>query len=315
MTRQTRAALLSVLSNTFLLILKTTVGVLTGSVGVLSAAADSLNDLGASIIAFFSVRASGQPADVEHPFGHGKIENVSAAAEALLIFTAAIYIIYEAITRIITPEPLSSPGAGMIVMVVTALVDLGVSRYLLKVADETDSAAIRADAYHLTTDVWTAASVFVALGLVKITGIRLFDPIVALIVAAAIIRVAVVLTLEAMGVLIDMRLPEQELRQLEEIVMKTRKVVGFHKLRTRRSGPYRQIDFHLIVPESLTVLEAHGLAESIEDKIRRQFPNTTVVTHIEPDTAAETSEPDTSLRNRSRRKRVINGTKRTRHRQ
>lgn len=294
------------MSNTFLLILKTTVGVLTGSVGVLSAAADSLNDLAASIIAFFSVRASGQPADVEHPFGHGKIENVSAAAQAMLIFTAAVYIIYEAIGRIITPQSLTGLGAGMIVMVVTALLDLGVSRYLLKVAEETESAAIRADAYHLTTDVWTAASVFVALGLVELTGIRLFDPIVALIVAAAIIRVAVTLTMEAMGVLIDMRLPEDELRRLQDIVMKTPKVVGFHKLRTRRSGPYRQIDYHLIVPGNMPVIEAHSLSERIEDTIRRLFPNTTVVTHIEPDTAAETSKPNTSLRN--------NGRKRTRRR-
>lgn len=296
MTRQVKAASVSVLSNTFLLVLKTVVGVLTGSVGVMSAAADSLNDLGASIIALFSVRASGQPADAEHPFGHGKIENISAAIQALLIFTAAAYIVYEAINRIITPEPLQSPMAGMVVMVITAVLDLGVSRYLLKVANETDSSAIRADAYHLTTDVWTAASVFVALALVEITGIRLFDPIVALIVAAAIIRVAITLTMEAAGMLIDTRLPDRELRQLEEIVMKTPKVVGYHKLRTRRSGPYRQIDYHLIVPGNMPVIEAHDLSEQVEDAIRSRFPRTTVVTHIEPDQVTETTQPNTSLR-------------------
>lgn len=298
MTRQTTAASISVLSNTSLLIIKTVVGLLTGSVGVLSAAADSLNDLMASIIAFFSVRASGQPADVGHPYGHGKIENVSAAAQAVLIFGAAVYIIHEAVNRIMTPKPLVAPLAGMAVMVVTAVLDLIVSRYLLKVARETDSSAIRADAYHLTTDVWTAAGVFVALGLVEVTGIRLFDPIVALLVAAAILEVAVTLTLEATGVLIDARLPEDELRQLQDIVMKTPKVVGFHKLRTRRSGPYRQIDYHLIVPGDMPVIEAHKLTEHIEDAIRRRFPRTIVVTHIEPDQLAETTQPDTSLHRR-----------------
>lgn len=296
MTRQTRAASLSVLSNITLLILKTAVGILTGSIGVLSAAADSLNDLLASIIAFFSVRASGQPADVEHPYGHGKIENVSTAAQALLIFTAAVYIIYEAVNKIVYPKPIESPVAGMIVMVITAVLDLFVSRYLLRVARETDSSAIRADAYHLTTDVWTAAGVFAALFLVYVTGIRLFDPIVALIVAAVIIRVAILLTLEAAGVLIDMRLPESELQLLEDIVMKTPGVVGYHKLRTRKSGPYREIDFHLIVPANISVNEAHDLAEKVENTMRQCLPNTTVVSHIEPDTAAEIKEQGTELR-------------------
>lgn len=287
MSRQTRAASISVLSNTGLLILKTTVGVLTGSVGVLSAAADSLNDLAASVIAFFSVRASALPADTEHPYGHGKIENISSAVQALLIFAAAVYIIYEAINRILNPGHLKSPGWGMLVMVITAVVDLGVSRYLLKVARETDSAAIRTDAYHLTTDVWTAGGVFIALGLVYLTGNRLFDPIVALIIAAVIIRLAVVLTLEAAGVLIDSRLPEHELRQLEEIVRKTPKVVGFHKLRARKSGPNREIDYHLVVADDMTVSEAHDLTVTIESDIQERFPNTTVVTHIEPESATE----------------------------
>jgi cation diffusion facilitator family transporter len=178
-----------------------------------------------------------------------------------------------------------------------------VSRYLLRVARETDSAAIRADAFHLTTDVCTAASVFVALGLVYITGIRLFDPIVALIVAIVIIRVAVMLTMEAAGVLIDARLPEDEVRQLGEIVMRTPGVIGFHKLRARKSGPYRQIDFHLIVPSTISVLQAHKLAEDIEQAMRDRFPNTTVVSHVEPDLATETREPDTALRRSQRTRR------------
>lgn len=306
MTRQVKAASVSVISNTLLLIVKLVVGLLSGSVAVLSAAADSLNDLTASIIALISVRASGRPADTEHPYGHGKIENISAAIQALLIFAAAGFIVYEAIQKILKPEPLFAPVAGMAVMAITAVVDLFVSRYLLKVACETDSSAMRANAFHLTTDVWTAIGVFVTLGLVEIMKIQLLDPIVALIVAAAIIRVAITLTLEATGVLIDARLPEDELRKIEEIVMKTPRVVGFHKLRTRRSGPYRNIDYHLIVPGCMPVIDAHKLTEQIESAIQRCLPHATVVTHIEPDQLTETTKPDTSLRSRmpARRPRV-----------
>lgn len=283
--------------------MKVVVGLTSGSISVLSAAADSLNDLAASGIAFLSVRASGQPADAEHPYGHGKIENISAALQALLIFIAAVYIIHEAIDKILNPRPLRAPGTAMAVMVMTAVVDLAVSRYLLRVARETDSSAIRADAYHLTTDVWTAVAVFAALALVYTTGIQIFDPIAALIVAAAIIRVAVTLTLEAAGVLIDVRLPLHEQRELERIVMATAGVVGFHRLRTRKSGPYREIDYHLIVPATTPVLEAHAIAEKIEDAMRTRFPNMTIVTHIEPDTVAETGEPDTELRRSQRTRR------------
>lgn len=303
MSRKIRAASISVVSNSSLLVLKTTVGLTTGSVAVLSAAADSLNDLAASVIALFSVRASSQPADVHHPYGHGKVENISSAIQALLIFVAAIYIIYEAVHKIVIPRPLQSPEWGMAVMAVTTVVDLAVSRYLLKVADETDSAAIRADAYHLTTDVWASAGVFAALGLVHFTGILLFDPIVALMVAALIIRVAVNLTMEALGVLTDARLPEEEVRQLEEIVMRTSGVVGFHKLRARKSGPYREIDFHLIVPSAMSVLKAHELAEHVEDSMRKLFPDTNIVTHIEPDLVTETREPNTALRRGQRTRR------------
>lgn len=315
MTRQIKAASVSVVSNTCLLVLKTAVGLTTGSVGVLSAAADSLNDLTASVIALFSVRASARPADVEHPYGHGKIENISSAVQALLIFIAAVYIIYEAINRIVFPQPLTSPESGMAVMAVTAVVDLAVSRYLLRVADETDSAAIRADAYHLTTDVWASGGVFIALALVHLTGIKLFDPIVALIVAAAIIRVSVMLTMEAAGVLVDARLPEDEVREIETIVMKTPGVVGFHQLRARKSGPFRQIDFHLILPGQTSVADAHALSEVVEAAVHDRFPNTTIVTHIEPDSTIIVREPNTRLRRRqcTRRRHRVRPMARRRH--
>lgn len=296
MDRKVKAASVSVISNTFLLVLKLIVGLITGSISIISAAADSLNDLTASIIAFFSVRASAVPADEEHPFGHGKIENISAAVQALLIFAAALYIIYEAVDKILHPRALQSLPLGLFVIGTTAVVDIFVSRYLLRVARETDSAAIKADAYHLTTDVWTSVGVFLGLILIEVTGLLIFDPLVALGVAVTILWVAFTLTVESAGLLLDRRLPADEINKIEEIVMSTPKVVGFHKLRTRKSGSSRQIDYHLILPSEMPVIEAHNIAQSIENKMKAGLQNVTVVTHIEPDTLDMTREPDTEIR-------------------
>lgn len=302
MDRKVKAASLSVVSNTSLLIMKLIIGLITGSISVISAAADSLNDLMASIIAFFSVRASIAPADEEHPFGHGKIENISAAAQALLIFAAAVYIIYEAIDKIFHPKPLESLPLGLAVIGITAIVDIVVSRYLLKVARETDSAAIKADAYHLTTDVWTSLGVFVGLIIVEFTGLQIFDPIVALGVAATILWVSFTLTRESTHFLLDVRLPMSEIQELEELIMGTPKVVGYHKLRTRKAGSTRQIDYHLIVPSDISVLEAHNIAQEIENKMKVKLTDATVVTHIEPDTIDMTIEPNTEIRRRDFRR-------------
>lgn len=296
MNRNTKAAAVSIASNAFLLVLKLIVGLITNSISVISAAADSLNDLAASIIAFFSVRESAKPADVEHPYGHGKIENMSMVVQAILIFAAAVYVIREAVQKILIPRPIESPILAVSVMGTTAILDFFVSRYLISVANETDSAAIRADAYHLTTDVWTSIGVLIGLTLVYITDIQIFDPILALIIAAAIIRVAYQLSRDAIYILLDVRLPEAELRELEHIVMATPRIVGFHQFRTRRAGPCREVDYHLIVPANMQVVEAHSIAECIESKMRESFPNTTVVTHIEPDTNEIITEPNTAVK-------------------
>ena len=296
MDRRVKAASLSILSNTTLLTLKLIIGIISGSISIISAAADSLNDLAASIIAFFSVRAATRPPDTEHPYGHGKIENISSAIQAFLIFTAAIYIIYEAVQKILHPKPIETLGLGLAVMAFTALLDLFVSRYLLKVAEETNSAAIRADAYHLTTDVWTAVSVFIGLLIVRLTGMLIFDPIIALGIAIMILHVAYVLTIESAHTLIDMRLPLNEVSELKQMIMNTAGVTGYHKMRTRRSGSFREIDYHLIVPAAMPVKKAHRIAQQIENKMMDRFPQTNIVTHIEPDTPDIINEPDTELR-------------------
>jgi cation diffusion facilitator family transporter len=250
------------------------------------------------VIAFLSVRASHRPADREHPYGHGKIENISGAVEAVLILMAAIFIIHEAVNKLRHPEPISNVLLGVYVMGLSILINIVVSRHLFKVSAESDSIALEADAHHLSTDVWTSMGVFLGMAAIRLTGWHVIDPLVALAVALMIMKVAFSLTWKATAPLLDVRLPDEELAVLDGIVMATSKIVGYHKLRTRKAGPYREIDFHLIVPAQLPVVEAHEIAEAIEDQMRERFPRTHVITHIEPDTADEIGKPDTEVKER-----------------
>lgn len=284
MDRKVVAAAVSIVSNSLLVTFKLLVGLATGSISIVSEAAHSAIDLFASVIAYVSVRASGRPADKEHPFGHGKFENLSGAIEAVLILAAAAFIVHHSIDRLRGAGEIENIHLGMLVMGASVVVNVFVSRYLFRVARETDSIALEADAHHLSTDVWTSLGVFAGLALIRLTGWHAMDPIIALGVAVLIARVAVSLTWKAAGPLVDVQLPDAEVRQLEEIVMNTPNVCGVHKLRTRKSGPFREVDLHVMVPAGMPVDEAHEIAESIEIRMREQFPNTSVVTHIEPDT-------------------------------
>ena len=296
MNRKVIAASISVGSNSILVALKLVVGIMTGSVSIISEAAHSMLDLFAAVIAFLSVRVSGRPADKEHPFGHGKIENLSGAIEAVLILAAAAFIIHESIDKFKYPRGVDNVTLGIYVMGISIVLNVIVSHYLFKIAKETDSMALEADAHHLSTDVMTSAGVFIGLGLIKLTGWHILDPLVALIVALMIMKVAFSLTWKAAGPLLDVQLPDAEIQELQEIVMSTSKVRGCHKFRTRKAGSCREVDFHLIVPQSMPVIEAHTIAETIEDEMKSKFPNTNVITHIEPDTRENTTAPQTSLK-------------------
>jgi cation diffusion facilitator family transporter len=291
------AATVSVASNTTLVALKLIVGLMTGSVSIISEAAHSALDLFAAVIAFFSVRESGRPADKEHPFGHGKIENLSGAIEAMLILLAAMFIIHEAIDKLKYPKEVKDPMLGLYVMAASVVINVVVSKYLFLVAKRSDSIALEADAHHLSTDVWTSLGVFAGMGLIKLTGWHILDPLVAIAVALMIVRVAFSLTWKAAAPLLDTQLPDDEISELEGIVMNTPGVRSYHKLRTRKAGPYRQVDFHVIVPASMHVREAHSIVESIEEEMRRKFPNAHIVSHIEPDSEDPSSfsdSPDTT---------------------
>jgi cation diffusion facilitator family transporter len=280
---KTRAAAISIASNSLLILLKILAGIFTGSISLIAEAIHSTMDLAAAIIAYFSVRISDKPADEHHPFGHGKLENISGLAEGLLIFIAAGIIIYEAIHRLITGTTLEYVEIGLGIMAVSIVVNFFVSRYLLKVSRKTDSLALEADARHLTTDIMTMVGVLIGLALVRLTGLSIFDPITAILVALLIIKTAYDITKKSFGGLIDVRLPKAE----EDVILTTIKehtsqLAGFHEVRTRKSGSHRFIDFHLMLPKNISVEESHKMCDHLEEDLKSRLPNSNVIIHVEP---------------------------------
>jgi cation diffusion facilitator family transporter len=289
--KKTRVAALSVASNSVLVIFKLIVGLLIGSVSVFSEAIHSGMDLIAALIAFFAVRIAGKAADEEHPFGHSKIENISAAIEALLIFAAAIWIIYEAVRKLINPHPLETVGWGVGVMLVSTIANLIVSRLLFKVGKETDSAALVADGWHLRTDVYTSIGVMVGLGLIWLGGyvfpslnLVWLDPVVAILVAMLILHTSYDLTKHAAQDLVDQSIPVEEKKWMQNYLSALYPTVrSFHRLRTRKAGSTRFINVHLVLDSKLTVAESHKIGDSVVGDFKAHFPqDVDVVVHIEP---------------------------------
>lgn len=283
MNEKMRVAQLSVISNSFLVLFKLIVGFMMQSVSVISEGVHSAIDLVASIIAYFAVKEASKPADDIHQFGHGKIENVSGTIEAVLIFIAAIYIIYEAVHKLVTGVEMTHLGYGTLIMGLSALINWVVSGKLMKVAKKTDSVALEADACHLRTDVYTSLGVFVGLIVIKLTGLTILDPIIAIVVALMIIKTAYDLTKEAFVNILDVKLPDEEEEQIINIIQGyDKEIVEFHKLRTRKSGAERHIDLHLVLPKNKSILACHDLSNEIEDKIKAILPNSYVLIHQEP---------------------------------
>ncbi len=279
-----RAATLSIGSNTVLIVLKLIVGITMQSVSVISEAVHSGLDLVAAVIAWFSIREAGKPADDEHRFGHGKIENVAGTIEAVLIFGAAIYIIWEAVGKLRSGVvEIESLGLGVAVMLVSSVANYFVSRHLLSVAVETDSVALEADAMHLRTDVYTSVGVLGGLAAIKLTGIALLDPIAAIVVALMIIKAAWDLTRTAFFHILDVKLPDDEEAKIHEVMESyTGRIIEYHKLRTRKAGHVRHIDMHLVVPKQMTVYAGHTLCDLITADIKNSLPYSHILVHMEP---------------------------------
>ena len=288
--KKSRVATLSVISNSTLVVFKLIVGLISGSVSILSEAIHSGVDLIAALIAYYAVRTSTKPADEKHTFGHGKYENLSAAVEGLLIFVAAGWIIYESVKKLMFPEPVEKLGLGILVMAISAVTNLIISARLFKVGKETDSMALMADGWHLRTDVWTSAGVAGGLSIYMLGNylwpelhLQWIDPVIAMGVAGLIIKAAWELTSEAVKHLLDESLPSEEEAIIRDVISTmSPQVRNYHNFKTRKSGSERFIEFHLVVNHDLTVKQAHDICDEITVKIKAKLSNCEVMIHTEP---------------------------------
>jgi cation diffusion facilitator family transporter len=258
---------------------------LTGSVSLLSDAVESLVNLAAGLIALTALIIASRPADVDHAYGHDKAEYFSSGAEGALILVAAISIIYAAVGRFLHPVALENLGPGLMVSLLAAALNLATARAMLRVGTQYDSITLEADAKHLMTDVWTSVGVVAGLGVVMFAppSWQILDPLMAVVVGLHIIFTGIHLLRRSWSGLMDAALPVEEIGQVEaEINKLLSNGTSFHDLRTRKSGSRRFIDFHLLVPGSSTVNEAHDLCDRIEDALERTLPNTAVTIHVEP---------------------------------
>jgi cation diffusion facilitator family transporter len=281
------AAALSIASNSLLIALKLAAGAITGSIAIITEAIHSLIDLVASVIAFISVRKADEPADVEHPYGHEKVENLAANIEGILILVGAAVIVYEATHRLVAGSQVEALGVGIAVMGFSVIANLVVSANLYRQARIHESPALEGDAAHLRTDAMTSAGVLVGLGLVEITGVVAFDSITALLVAAAIVWAGIAIIRRSSGVLVDEALPDAEMDRIERAIAtaRTPEVAGYHKLRARRAGRRRHIDFHVQYRSGTTLERAHELAHEMRNSIEAEIPQAEVLIHAEPETS------------------------------
>ena len=279
----TRFAWLSIAAAIATMALKTVAWKLTGSVGLLSDAMESLVNLAGAVMALAMLSVAARPPDEDHAYGHGKAEYFSAGFEGALIVVAAISIAVAAIDRLLHPRPIEQVGTGLAVSVVASLVNLGVALVLLKAARAHRSATLQSNAHHLLTDVWTSGGVVVAVGAVALTGWQRLDPIIALVVAANIVFTGGRIVMNSVAGLMDAALPAEEIAILKQLLDRhAAEGLEYHALRTRQSGALRFVSVHILVPPEWTVQRGHELLERIEGEIRRALPPVTVFTHLEP---------------------------------
>ena len=266
------------------IVLKTLAWYITGSVGLLSDALESLINLAAALLLLSMLRLAAAPPDELHPYGRYKAEYFASGIEGALIVIAAASIVYAAAPRLFAPQPLAAPGLGIALSAAATAINLGVALKLLSVGRRLHSVALEADGHHLMTDVWTSVGVVAGVALVAATGWLILDPLIALAVAAHIVWTGVVLMRRSFTGLLDAAIPAPELAEIEKIFAEYRRRYGieFHALLTRQAGSRRFISFHLLVPDAWPVDRPRQLSEEIEERIRSLVPNAITLTHIEP---------------------------------
>ena len=278
-----RFALLSVVAAVVTIGLKTAAYVITGSIGLLSDALESLANLVAALVALYALWVAARPPDEEHTYGHTKAEYFSSGFEGLLIVAAAVGIVVAAVRRLIEPQPIQDPALGLLINALASVVNLTVARVLLRVGKRHESITLEADAQHLMADVWTSLGVIAGVTAAVATGWHRLDPIVAIAVALNVLRSGSRLLRRSVYGLLDTSLPEETLDKIKAILdAHSGAGVRYHALRTRQAGARRFISFHILVPGNWTVQRGHDLLERIEEQIREVVPNSVVDTHLEP---------------------------------
>ena len=266
-----------------LILVKVTVGWISGSISVLAQASDSLLDLFAGVVTFFAIRVAAKPADEGHPFGHGKVEDMASVVQGVFIFVTAALIVYSSIYRIIHRTPVELAEAGMGVMIVSIAASVVLSRHLLKVSRATGSVALEANARNIAADVYSATAVLVGLLVVRLTGLSILDPVIAIGMALYILKIAYDIIGKPFLGLVDARLPLSEQAVIESCLAEHGEpVVAFHRLRTRRAGKQRYIDLHLVMAKGISLEHAHEVCDLLEYRIQGRLSQTSVTIHVEP---------------------------------
>jgi len=277
------AATLAIIWDAILIALKLIIGISISSIAILSEALNSSIDLLASVMAFLSIRFSSRPADEEHPFGHGKAENLSGFIEAGLMYITSLFIIYQSIRKFLSGSQVAHVEWGLGIMIFSMTVNIFFSGYLLKVARREDSLALEAHARNLRGDILISLGVFTGLLMLKLTGMSVFDPIAATLVAIYYSITATFLTRKSLHGLLDERLPAGELEKIRaSITEHSRDLAGFHDVRTRKAGGERHIDLHLVMAKHSSLEEVHKMCDHLEEDIKSKLPRANITIHVEP---------------------------------
>ncbi len=282
-TQKKFAAGLSITSNTLIIITKIIAGMLSGSISIISEAIHSLSDFLASVLTFFAVTRSAEPADKEHPFGHGKYEDMSGFIEGGLIIFAGLFIIYEAASKLISGYTIEVESMlGIYVMAFAVIANFLVSRYLFFVAKKSDSVSLRADAEHLQTDIFSSFGVLLGLVLIKITGLTIIDPVIAIVVALIILKTGFSISKETLNNLLDGSIPPADITKIEEILKNNQVIKGYKNIKGRKAGQYKEIELTLLFNPDMKISCCHNICDQVESSIKEALGNVSIVIHSEP---------------------------------
>ena len=282
-TQKKFAAGLSITSNTLIIITKIIAGMISGSISIISEAIHSFSDFLASILTFFAVTRSAEPADKEHPFGHGKYEDMSGFIEGGLIIFAGLYIIYESSSKLISGYTMEADSMlGIYVMAFAVLANFLVSRYLFYVAKKSDSVSLRADAEHLQTDIFSSLGVLAGLVLIKLTGYTILDPIIAIIVAVIILKAGFLISKETLNNLLDGSISTEDIKKIETVLKNNPIIKSYKNIKGRKSGQYKEIELTILFNPDMKISCCHNICDQIENDIKSELGNVTTTIHAEP---------------------------------